>query len=223
VIVHTDHQALRHLLAKKDAKPRLIRWLLLLQEYDLQIIDRRGKDNPIADHLSRMEGIPNDPVPINESSPVEYLASIENKDPRYVDYANYLVGKNLPPHFTYHQINKFFNDLKHYYWDDPHLYRHGRDGIIPDHDIQAILLSAHRDPYGGHHAGDRTTAKVLQLGFYTTRKIAIRGVHNLGTRGEYLYAASTTPLIKSCLWGTACTPRLQTHLWCTDHTPPVCL
>jgi hypothetical protein len=43
VIVHTDHQSLRHLLAKKDAKPRLIRWVLLLQEYDLQIIDRRGK------------------------------------------------------------------------------------------------------------------------------------------------------------------------------------
>jgi hypothetical protein len=63
-----------------------------------------------------------------------------------------------------------FQRLKHYYWDEPHLYRHGPDGIIrwciPDHEIQGILLSAHRDPYGGHHAGDRTAAKVLQSGFY---------------------------------------------------------
>jgi hypothetical protein len=57
VIVHTDHQALQHILAKKAANPRLIRWVLLLQEYDLQLIDRRGKDNPIVDHLSRMEGL----------------------------------------------------------------------------------------------------------------------------------------------------------------------
>jgi hypothetical protein len=137
--------------------PRLIRWVLLLQEYDLQIIDKRGKDNPVAVHLSRMEGIPDAPVPINESFPGEYLASVETKDPWYADYANYLAGKILPPHFTYHQRNKFFNDLKHYYWDEPHLYRHGSNGIIwrciLDHEIQAILLNAHCDPYVGHHAG----------------------------------------------------------------------
>jgi hypothetical protein len=52
VTVHTNHQALRHLLAKKDAKPRLIRWVLQLQEYDLQIVDRRGKYNLVADYLS---------------------------------------------------------------------------------------------------------------------------------------------------------------------------
>ena len=81
---------MRHLLVKKDAKPRLIRWVLLLQEYDLQIVDRRGKDNPVADHLSRMEGIVNDPVPINESFPGEYLARVEIVDPWFADYANYL-------------------------------------------------------------------------------------------------------------------------------------
>jgi hypothetical protein len=98
---------LRHVLTKKDAKPRLIRWVLLLQEYDLQIIDRRGKHNFVADDVSCMEGIPDDPVPINESFPGEYLASIETKDPWYTDYANYLAGIILPPHFTYHQRNKF--------------------------------------------------------------------------------------------------------------------
>ena len=49
---------------KKDAKPKLIRWVLLLQEFDLHIVDRKGEDNQVADHLSRMENIPDDPIPI---------------------------------------------------------------------------------------------------------------------------------------------------------------
>ena len=113
---------MRHLLAKKDAKPCLIHWVLLLQEYDLQIIDRRGKDNPVADHLSRMEGIVDDPVPINESFPGEYLATLDASDPWFADYANFLVGKFMPTNISRHQRNKFFNDLRHYFWDDPYLY-----------------------------------------------------------------------------------------------------
>ena len=52
---------------KKDAKPKLIRWVLLLQEFDLHIVDRKGEDNQVADHLSRMENTPDDPIPINDS------------------------------------------------------------------------------------------------------------------------------------------------------------
>ena len=50
----TDHAALKHLLAKNDTKPRLIRWILLLQEFDIEIKYRKGSENSVADHLSRI-------------------------------------------------------------------------------------------------------------------------------------------------------------------------
>ena len=69
VIVHSDDAAIKYLLENKDAKPRLIRWVLLLQEFDLHITDRKWAENPVADNLSRLENILDDPQPINDSFP----------------------------------------------------------------------------------------------------------------------------------------------------------
>ena len=68
---------------------------------------------------------------------------MQGNEPWYADYANFHVAKFLPPHMTYQQRKKFFNDLRHYFWDDPYLYRHGPDGMIrkcvSDHEIDVIL------------------------------------------------------------------------------------
>ena len=76
VIVHTDHATIKYLMENKDAKPRLIRRVLLLQEFDLHIIDRKGAENPVADNLSRLENVLDDPLPIDDSFPDEQLAAI---------------------------------------------------------------------------------------------------------------------------------------------------
>ena len=92
-------------MEKKDAKPRLIRWVLLLQEFDLHITDRKGVENPVADNLSRLENVLDDRLPIDDSFPDEQLAAINvaNSTPWYADYANYIVAKYLPHSFTYQQ------------------------------------------------------------------------------------------------------------------------
>ncbi|KAK9045068.1 hypothetical protein V6N11_058958 [Hibiscus sabdariffa] len=77
VTVYTDHSAIKYLLSKKDAKPRLICWILLLQEFDVEIIDRKGTENQVADHLSRLENkeITATTLEIKETFPDEQLLS----------------------------------------------------------------------------------------------------------------------------------------------------
>src|SRR4051812_34620701 len=102
VTIHTDHAAIKYLMTKKDAKPRIIRWVLLLQEFNLHIASR----NTVADNLSRLENISFDPMPVNGSFPNERLAAIKvslRESPWYADYANFIVSKYLPPTFTTQQ------------------------------------------------------------------------------------------------------------------------
>jgi hypothetical protein len=73
VIVYTDHAAIKYLLAKKEAKPRLIRWILLLQEFDVEIRDDKGVENVVVNHLSRMNRGQDDKEPIEDKMRVDHL------------------------------------------------------------------------------------------------------------------------------------------------------
>ncbi|CAL8988642.1 unnamed protein product [Prunus brigantina] len=104
VIVYSDHAALRYLLTKKDAKPRLLRWVLLLQEFDLEIRDKKGCENVVADHLSRLidgNHENKDVLPLNESFPDEQLLAIHDQEPWYADLVNYLASGVLRDDLTF--------------------------------------------------------------------------------------------------------------------------
>ena len=90
--------------------------MLLLQEFDVEIQDKKGTKNLVVDHLSRLEGLKNE-VQINENFLDEHLLAISNSSlvPWFADYVNYLAVKVIPLKFTYQQKKKFFADLKHYY------------------------------------------------------------------------------------------------------------
>ncbi|KAI3714701.1 hypothetical protein L6452_21660 [Arctium lappa] len=172
VIVHTDHAAIKYLISKKDAKPRLIRWVLLLQEFDLEIIDRKGTENQVADHLSRLEKQVESwkEGDIVETFPDEKILMMQAQLPWFADIANYLDCGIIPSDYTHHMLKKFLHDCKFYLWDDPFLFKLGTDQLlrrcIPETEAATILQHCHQSAYGGHFGGRRTAAKVLQSGFY---------------------------------------------------------
>jgi len=93
--IFTDHSALRYLMQKKDAKTRLIRWILLLQEFDLKIKDKKGVKNVVADHLPKIPNAPVEMVPINENFPDDHIL-VMCKKPWYADITNYLATRQTP-------------------------------------------------------------------------------------------------------------------------------
>ena len=101
VVVYTDHAALRYLMNKKDSKPRLIRWVLLLQEFDIEIKDKKGSKNVVANHLSRLELDSEEEELIKEMFPDEMLLEITYfNSPWFADIANFISTGEFPETFT---------------------------------------------------------------------------------------------------------------------------
>ncbi|GKB17625.1 reverse transcriptase domain-containing protein [Tanacetum coccineum] len=176
-VVYTDHSALKYLFNKKDAKARLLRWVLLLQEFDFKVIDTKGAENYAADHLSRLENPYEnvfDPKEINETFPLETLNTVTSHDnqstPWFADIANYHAGNFLIKGMSTQQKRKFFKDVKHYFWDDPYLFRICADQIIRrcvfGQEALEILKACHEGPTGGHHSANITARKVFDAGFF---------------------------------------------------------
>jgi hypothetical protein len=96
VIVYTDHAALKYLLTKRDAKPRLIRWILLLQNFDLEIRDKKRVGNSVA-HLSHLQFEESGELPINDYMRDDTLLKVSTTDPWYANIVNYIVAGYIPP------------------------------------------------------------------------------------------------------------------------------
>ena len=99
--MHTDHSALRYLMEKKDMKLRLICWVILLQEFIFEVRDRKGTENQVADHLSRLEDESirdlGDKTDIDDPFPDEHvLAASQDSIPWFTDFVNYLASDIIP-------------------------------------------------------------------------------------------------------------------------------
>jgi hypothetical protein len=161
VIVYTDHAALKYLLTKKDAKPRLIRWILLLQEFDLEIKDKKRVENSVVDHLSRMQIENSQDLPINDSLRDDMLYLVSRSDSWYVDIVNFIVTGYVPPGGDKRKL--IYESCVHL-WDDPYLFRICLDGLlrrcVPTEEGIKIIERCHSSPYGGHYEAFRTHLKI---------------------------------------------------------------
>ncbi|CAM8910249.1 unnamed protein product [Rhodiola kirilowii] len=169
VTVFSNHAAIRYLMTKKEAKPRLIRWILLLQEFDVEIKDKKGIENTVADHLSRLVR-DEEPGAITETFPDEHLFALSAKLPWYAPIVNYLVGGTFPPSYSKAQCMKLKHDSRFYVWDDPYLWKIGVDQLlrrcIPDIEIASVISFCHEHACGGHFGPRRTARKILDSGFF---------------------------------------------------------
>jgi len=168
IVIYTDHAAIKYLLGKADSKPRLIRWILLLQEFDLVIRDKKGSKNVVADHLSRLvnEEVTLKETKIKDEFPDESLFLIVER-PWFADMANFKAAGIIPKDLTWQQRKKFFHDARFYIWDEPHLFKVSVDNLlrrcVTSEEAKSILWHCHNSLCGGHYGGDKTVAKVLFL------------------------------------------------------------
>ena len=124
IVVFIDPAALKYLLTKKDAKARLIKWILLLQEFNLSIKDEKGVENLVADHLSRLVVEDSlETMPIKDTFSDEQLFNISDL-PWFADIANFLVTGQIPSHWTAQDKKKFFAEARNFFWDDPYLFKY---------------------------------------------------------------------------------------------------
>ncbi|GKD35936.1 reverse transcriptase domain-containing protein, partial [Tanacetum coccineum] len=150
----------------------LIRWILLLQEFDIEIKDKKGTENVVADHLSWIDNdATSDDSDADDNFLRETLMEITiNDTPWFADFANYLVDDIIPKGMTYQQKKKFSSDLKNYFWEDPYLFKVCSDGMIrrcvSGPETHTILDQCHDGPTGGHYGPNTIANEVLDSGFY---------------------------------------------------------
>ena len=130
--------------------------MLLLQEFDLEIRDKKGIENLIAYYLSRLKPSKQKmESPIKENFSDKQLFAMKSLSaPWYANFINYLASGVMPYEFSQQQRKKFLADMKYYFWENPFLYEYCLDKIIkrcvPEEEMTNILSYCHSSPYSGH-------------------------------------------------------------------------
>ncbi|GKE58460.1 reverse transcriptase domain-containing protein, partial [Tanacetum coccineum] len=161
----------------QDAKLRLLWWILLLQEFDVIIRDKKGAENLEADHLSRLENPHQDVLENKEITKTFSLKTLgmvtfhgDDSTLWFANFANYHAGNFVIKGMSSQQKKKFFKDVKHYFWDDPYLFKICVDQVIRrcvyGQEVVDILTACHNGPTGGHYGANYTANKVFDSGFF---------------------------------------------------------
>ncbi|KAL4383251.1 hypothetical protein GQ457_15G018760 [Hibiscus cannabinus] len=135
-----------------------------------EVKDRKGTENQVADHLSRLDNPHNQDrdVEISDSFPDEKIL-FAKAIPWYADIVNFLVSGIVPPDLSSQGRKKFRHDAKFFYWDEPYLFKQCADQVlrrcVPEEEQKDIMYHCHVAACGGHFGGNRTAAKTLQSGF----------------------------------------------------------
>ncbi|GJR47949.1 reverse transcriptase domain-containing protein [Tanacetum coccineum] len=163
----------------------------MLAVFKFKVIDTKGAENLAADHLSRLENLYEnmlDPKEINEKFPLETLNMMtfrgDSSTLWFADYANYHAGNFIVKGMPSQQKNKFFKDVKHYFWDNPYLFKICVDQMIRQcvagQEAVDIFTACYSGPTGGHYGANYTAKMVLDSGFYWP--MIYRDAHDLVTR-----------------------------------------
>nr|GEW94856.1 reverse transcriptase domain-containing protein [Tanacetum cinerariifolium] len=175
--------------------------VLLLQEFTFKVIDTKGAEKLAADHLSRLENPHQkmlDPKEINELFPPETLNMIytcgSSSTPWFADFTNYHAGNFVVKGISSQQKSKFLKDVKHYFWDNPFLFKICVDQVIRRcvHGQEAIdiLKACHYEPTGVHHGPNYTAKKTA----CDHRKVQLNELHDQAYENSLIYKEKTKRL-----------------------------
>ena len=151
----------------------------------MEIQDKKGSKNSVADHLSRLHV--SGTGEIRDSFCDEHLLAVSSHTPWFPQIINFLVTRSIPEHWNRHCKDKFFHELKYYYWEEPLLFHVGYDqiiqGCVAEEEQGDILSMCHSSACGGHCAARKIADKILQSGFIGSPSsrmptVSIRSAYN---------------------------------------------
>ena len=166
--VHTDHSTIRFLTNKPITNGKVTWWLLLLQEFNITIIDRTNRVNFVVDFLSRIQH-DDGAKPVDDTFPDKHPFVVFVQTPWFADITNYLATGKLPNHLSPHEKRRIIVQSSNYSWVDNDLFHTDPDLIIRrcvwEDKMTEIIHEYHDGPCGGHFSDKWITYKLLHSGY----------------------------------------------------------